>query len=324
MSNELVQILNVKKYFPIQKKWFSKSINYLKAVDDITFSIRENETFSLVGESGSGKTTIGLVIAKLIDATEGSVIFKNTDILKMKEKEFRAFRTDLQIIFQNPLSALDPRMTVRGLIREPIRTQLPKTINEESKIKEVLRNVGLDDSFLDKRPFQLSGGQNQRVSIARALVTKPEFLILDEPTSALDVSIQAQIINLLKKLQKEFGLTYLFITHDLGVVNYMADRVGVMYLGKIVEIGSTDDIFSEPLHPYTQALISSVPILDVNLRNRKRIVLEGEMPSPRNIPIGCRFRSRCRLAAKICEEREPELRRIKKDRLVACHMVDQK
>lgn len=321
MDSRLLQVKDIKKYFPLQKTWLSKSNEYLKAVDGVTFSVMRKETFALVGESGSGKTTTGLMTVKLLASTSGSIIFDQKNITTMSEREVRSLRRDFQIIFQNPLSALDPRMTIRSLIREPIRTLLPDNMDERGIIREIMSNVSLDESLLDKHPFQLSGGQNQRVSIARALVTKPKFLVLDEPTSALDVSIQAQIINLLKKLQREFGLTYLFITHDLGIVNYMAERVAVMYLGKIIEIGNADEIFNQPLHPYTQALVSSVPIPAIGSKKRESVILEGEMPSPRNIPTGCRFRSRCKFAMKICEDKEPELEIVNNNRSVACYLV---
>jgi len=320
MSEEILEIKNLKKYFIASKTFLIKKTEYIKAVDDVSLSIKRGETFGLVGESGSGKTTLAQVVVRLIEPTEGRIIFENRDISKMAENKLRPLRKDFQIIFQNPISSLDPRMTVGAILSEPIKTLLSNSENTRESVLEALDNVGLNESFVNRYPHELSGGQNQRVSIARSIITRPKFLVLDEPTSALDVSIQAQIINLLRRLKRTFGLTYLFITHDLGIVNYMADRIAVMYLGKIMEIGNTVQMFSQPLHPYTQALLSSVPVPDLDSRARDKIILKGEIPSPRHIPSGCRFRNRCRFAMKICEEKEPELKEIKNGTFVACHL----
>ncbi|MGC8699117.1 MAG: ABC transporter ATP-binding protein [Candidatus Acidifodinimicrobium sp.] len=320
MNDEILQILDLKKYFIGSKTFLKRKTDYIKAVDGVTFSIRRGETFGLVGESGSGKTTLAQMVARLIEPTDGKIIFENSDITKKKEKELRPLRRNFQIIFQNPLSSLDPRMPVRATLQEPLSILGKDSEDVREAIVQALESVGLNEAFMARYPHELSGGQNQRVCIARALVTRPKFLILDEPTSALDVSIQAQIINLLRRLRRDFGLTYLFITHDLGVVDYIANRVGVMYLGKVVEMGDTAKIFSEPMHPYTQALLSSVPMADVEARRREKIILTGEIPSPRHIPSGCRFRNRCRFAMKVCEEKEPELKSTNDGRLVACHL----
>jgi oligopeptide transport system ATP-binding protein len=320
MSEEILEIKNLKKYFIASKTFVNKKTEYIKAVDDVSLSIKRGETFGLVGESGSGKTTLAQVVVRLVEPTEGRIIFENRDISKMVENKLRPLRKDFQIIFQNPISSLDPRMTVGATLSEPIKALLSNSENTRESVLEALDNVGLNESFVNRYPHELSGGQNQRVSIARSIITRPKFLVLDEPTSALDVSIQAQIINLLRRLKRTFRLTYLFITHDLGIVNYMADRIAVMYLGKIMEIGNTVQMFSQPLHPYTQALLSSVPVPDVDSRARDKIILKGEIPSPRHIPSGCRFRNRCRFAMKICEEKEPELKEIKNGTFVACHL----
>lgn len=320
MSDELVEIKDLKKYFVARKMWLSKKVDYIKAVDGISFSVKKGEIFGLVGESGSGKTTTGQMMVRLVEPTDGSIVFDGLDLTKVPEKKLRLIRKNFQIIFQNPIASLDPRMTIRSLLNEPIETLFPNANNKDEIIMETLNSVGLDEYFLDRYPHELSGGQNQRVAIARALITNPKFLVLDEPTSALDVSIQAQIINLLRKLQKTHELSYLFITHDLGIINYLAHRVAVMYLGKIVELGTADRIFSEPLHPYTQALISAVPMPDIESRTKEKIILEGEIPNPKNIPSGCRFRTRCKYVMDVCSSEEPELKRIKDDREVACHL----
>jgi oligopeptide/dipeptide ABC transporter ATP-binding protein len=320
MNEDILEVKNLKKYFTASRTFMNRKKEFIKAVDDISFSIREGETFGLVGESGSGKTTLGQTIVRLTEPTEGRIIFDGTDITDMEESKLRQFRKGFQIIFQNPISSLDPRMTVSAILKEPLRALMPGSLHDQELIVEALENVGLNKSFLGRYPHELSGGQNQRISIARSLITRPKFLVLDEPTSALDVSIQAQIINLLRKLKNTLGLTYLFITHDLGIVNYIADRIAVMYLGKIVEMGETVSVFEKPLHPYTQALLSSVPVPDIGSKQRNRIILKGEIPSPRHIPNGCRFRNRCIFAMEICETTEPEIRKTEEGRLVACHL----
>lgn len=320
MNNDLVEIRNLKKYYVASKMWLSKKVDYIKAVDGVSFSVKKGEIFGLVGESGSGKTTTGQMLVRLIEPTDGNIIFDGTELTKVPEKKLRPIRKDFQIIFQNPIASLDPRMTIRSLLYEPIETLFPDVEDKEQIVMDTLENVGLDGYFLDRYPHELSGGQNQRIAIARALITNPKFLVLDEPTSALDVSIQAQIINLLRLLQKKQELSYLFITHDLGIINYLANRVAVMYLGKIVEIGTAEKIFSEPLHPYTQALISAVPMPDIESRNKEKIILEGEIPSPKDIPSGCRFRTRCKFSMDVCSIKEPELIRVNDGKEVACHL----
>ncbi len=335
----LLEVRNLKKYFPLGRSFLSREKEeYIRAVDDVSFSIRKGETVGLVGESGSGKTTIGLTIAKLYEPTGGDIIFDGVNVAPLKESEFKKNRRSIQVVFQNPVSSLDPSMRIGAIVAEPLRTQLPSEKNQklsQSEIDEMvaklLGHVGLSSSFSDRYPHELSGGQAQKVAIARALSTNPKFLILDEPTSALDVSVQAQIINLLKKLQKEYGLTYLFISHDLSVVNYVSNWVAVLYLGRMVEFAPVEEIFEKPLHPYTQALISSVPSTDPATRGTK-IILTGEIPSPRNPPSGCRFHTRCPLAIEKCAKEEPRLDLIRetdvpeeigstRDHLVACHRI---
>lgn len=319
MTDSIVDLRELKKYYLAHKAWISRKVDYIKAVDGVTLSVKKGEIFGLVGESGSGKTTTGQMAVRLIDPTAGNIIFDGQDLTKVPESKLRLVRKNFQIIFQNPISSLDPRMKIRNLLEEPIDTITPHNENKKEIILQTLESVGLAEYLLERYPHELSGGQNQRVAIARALITNPKFLVLDEPTSALDVSIQAQVINLLRKLQTKLELSYLFITHDLGTVNYLADRIGVMYLGKIVEIGSVDKVFSEPLHPYTEALISTIPSADLDDRDRKKIILKGEIPNPKNIPSGCRFRTRCRYVMDICSTVEPELSSKGEGRLVACH-----
>jgi oligopeptide/dipeptide ABC transporter ATP-binding protein len=324
----LVEVRNLRKYFSLKQSIFERKPEYIRAVDDVSFSIPSGSTFGLVGESGSGKSTIGFTISKLYEPTSGEVYFKGVNIAGLKEKEFRKFRKSIQIVFQNPISSLDPRMKVVDIIAEPIKThaesdaaKLPKT-EIHRKVTQLLLDVGLSSAFLDRYPHELSGGQAQRVAIARSLSTNPEFIILDEPTSALDVSVQAQIINLLRKLQREHNLTYLFISHDLSVVNYLSSVIAVMYLGKIVEIAPASLLFGHPLHPYTQALISSVPTID-SAKQVERVILSGEIPSPRKPPNGCRFHTRCPLAIERCKTEVPQLSDYGNNHYVACHRVDE-
>lgn len=319
MTESIIDLRELKKYYLAHKAWISRKVEYIRAVDGVTFSVKKGEIFGLVGESGSGKTTTGQMAVRLIDPTAGSIIFDGQDLTKVPESKLRLVRKNFQIIFQNPISSLDPRMKIRSLLEEPIDTITPHNEKKNEIILQTLESVGLAEYLLERYPHELSGGQNQRVAIARALITNPKFLVLDEPTSALDVSIQAQVINLLRKLQRKLELSYLFITHDLGTVNYLADRIGVMYLGKIVEVGSVDKVFSEPLHPYTEALISTIPSADLDARDRKKIILKGEIPNPKNIPSGCRFRTRCRYVMDICSTDEPELLTKGDGRQVACH-----
>ncbi|PAE11226.1 peptide ABC transporter substrate-binding protein [Niallia circulans] len=314
----LVEIQNLKKYYPIKKGILSKTVGHVKAVDGLDFSIYSGETISLVGESGCGKSTTGRAIVKLDPPTDGKVLFEGRDMAAIQNKELRKIRTDMQIIFQDPYSSLNPRKRIGDLLAEPLIAHRLATKEEASKkVDRMLEIVGLTKFHKSRYPHEFSGGQRQRVGIARALMLNPKLIVCDEPVSALDVSIQAQVLNLLKDLQQEFNLTYLFIAHGLGAVKYISDRIAVMYLGKIVEIGKTEEIFKNPKHPYTQVLLSAYPIPNPHLRNRERIVVEGDVPSPANPPNGCRFHTRCPMAQAMCKEKEPLLDGA--NHSVACH-----
>ncbi len=317
-TQNLVEVKNLCKYFKVGKK------QILKAVDNVSFNIRKGETLGLVGESGCGKTTCGRTIIKLYDATSGEVLFDGQDISKIKHREENLkFKKSAQIIFQDPYASLDPRMTIGEIIAEGIDVHYKlDTKAKNEKVNELLLKVGLTTDYANRFAHELSGGQRQRIGIARALAVEPQFIVCDEPISALDVSIQAQIVNLLIKLQKEAGLTYLFISHDLSMVKHISDRVGVMYLGSMVELASNHDLYDEPMHPYTKALISAIPIADPDVEaSRERIKLEGEIPSPINTPPGCKFRQRCPYAKDICAQSAPEFKEVKPNHFVACHMV---
>lgn len=313
----LLEVKNLKKYFKVGRK------ATLNAVDDVSFYIRKGETLGLVGESGCGKTTCGKTILGLYSATGGEVIYEGRDIHSLNPKELRSFSKKAQIIFQDPYASLNPRMTVGDIIAEGIDIHgLYKGKERTDKIQEMLDKVGLNSEHAQRFPHEFSGGQRQRIGIARALAINPEFIVCDEPISALDVSIQAQVVNLLIDLQKEMGLTYLFIAHDLSMVRHISDRVGVMYLGTLVELGGSNDLYESPLHPYTQALLSAIPIADpVVGKSKVQIPLEGEVTSPINPKPGCRFAPRCKYAKKICSEELPKLREIEKDHFVACHIL---
>jgi oligopeptide transport system ATP-binding protein len=320
MKSILVEARHLKKYFPIKTGFFEKGPQVIHAVDDLSIAIHEQETFALVGESGCGKTTLGRVLLRLEEKTSGDVLFRDTDIYTLDEKAMRNLRKSMQIIFQDPFASLNPRMRIRAILAEPFITHnhgMPSGEMEE-KILELLGLVGLKGDVLRRYPHQFSGGQRQRIGIARALALNPEFIVCDEAVSALDVSIQAQILNLLEDLQEMFKLTYLFITHDLSVVKHIADRVCVMFLGKAVELGPTDKIFKQPLHPYTRFLISAVPVPDPGIRGHQRLILKGEVPSPVHPPSGCRFHTRCPFCQALCKEEEPPLAG-KGERVVACH-----
>ncbi|CDX00499.1 Oligopeptide transport ATP-binding protein OppF [bioreactor metagenome] len=318
----LMEIQNLSKHFPVESNFFGKSSSLLKAVDDVSFSIHKGEAFGLVGESGCGKTTLGKIIVNLYSPTKGSMIFEGKDLTKLKENQRRAYCKDMQMIFQDPYASLNPRMTVGDIIAEPIviNNLLPANKVEE-RVTYLLNCVGLAQHQRNRYPHEFSGGQRQRVGIARALAVEPKLIVCDEPVSALDVSIQAQVLNLLADLKDEFGLTYLFIAHGLNVVKHISDRVGVMYLGKLVEIAPKKELYANPLHPYTQALLSAIPIIDPE-KKKQRIILEGDVPSPINPPAGCRFCSRCFKEMPVCKETAPELKEISPGHWVACHLFD--
>src|SRR5574337_246075 len=308
-ANDIIlEVRNLVKYFPITKGFiFQRQVGAVKAVDDVSFSIRPGETLGLVGESGCGKTTTGRVILRLMEPTSGSAFFEGRNIFKLSKEELRRMRRDMQIIFQDPYSSLNPRMTVGDIVGEPLEIHnLARGKEKVRRVQELLEVVGLSPHHTNRYPHEFSGGQRQRIGIARALAVNPKLIICDEPVSALDVSIQAQVLNLLEELQKEFGLTYLFIAHDLSVVKHISDRIAVMYLGKIVEIATADELFSNPQHPYTEALLSAVPIPHPGFR-RERIILPGDVPSPVNPPSGCRFHTRCLYARESCRINEQDL-----------------
>lgn len=316
----LIEVQNLKQYFPVNDGLFKK--RYVKAVDDISFHINKGETLGLVGESGCGKTTTGRSILRLYEPTAGKILYDGVDITNVN---MLPYRRKMQIVFQDPYASLNPRMTIADIIGEPIDIhKLASSKKERSeKIMELLERVGLNSEHANRYPHEFSGGQRQRVGIARALAVDPEFIVCDEPVSALDVSIQAQIINMFEELQEEMGLTYLFIAHDLSVVKHISDRIGVMYLGKIVELADSHELTFHGVHPYTKSLISAIPIPDPKVnRKRKRIVLEGDVPSPLDPPSGCRFRTRCPYATELCAKQEPELREISNGHYVACHYYD--
>ncbi|CAM4436131.1 MAG: dipeptide ABC transporter ATP-binding protein [Paenibacillus macerans] len=315
----LVDIRNVKKYFPIQKGLLSRVVGHVKAVDDVSLAIRQGETFGLVGESGCGKSTLGRVILRLQGATDGEVVFRGRDIHKLKGQELRKLREEMQIIFQDPFGSLNPRFLVRDIIGEPLRVHRSMSAKQiDERVVELMELVGLDASRRNRYPHEFSGGQRQRIGIARAIALNPKFIVADEAVSALDVSVQSQVINLLMKLQRELGLTFLFIAHGLNVVRHISDRVGVMYLGKLVEVGETETLFAAPLHPYTAALLSAIP-KPAPGRRKERVVLQGDVPSPANPPSGCRFHTRCPFAGDKCAKVEPKLTEAGPGRQVACH-----
>lgn len=318
----ILQVSHLKKYFPIKGGMFGKQIGAVKAVDDVSFNIKRGTTMGLVGESGCGKSTTGRTLLRLIPKTDGTVLFNGKDIYSMDHKELRDLRTKMQIIFQDPYSSLSPRLPVGEIIGEAVREHklVPKEEYDEY-LNKIMDDCGLQTYHKDRYPHEFSGGQRQRICIARALALNPEFVVCDEPVSALDVSVQAQIINLLKELQEKRNLTYLFISHDLSVVEHISDTIGVMYLGGLVETGSTEDIFAKPLHPYTEALFSAIPMPDPDLQ-RNRIILEGNIPSPTNPPSGCKFHTRCRKCMEICKTKIPEAKDMGNGHMVRCHLYD--
>ena len=321
----LVEVKNLKKYFPVLDGLFIKrEVAQVKAVDDVSFTIRKGETLGLVGESGCGKTTIGRCILQLEKATAGSIMFDGTDLTKLSSEELIPFRQRIQVIFQDPYSSLNPRMTIGAIISEPMKVHniLPSEEARKQRVRELLHRCGLNPKFYDRYPHEMSGGQRQRVGIARALAMNPEFIICDEAVSALDVSIQAQVINLLEDLREEFGLTYLFIAHDLSVVRHISHRVAVMYLGKMVEFADGDELFDYPTHPYTRALLNTVPVPDPAIEaEREHQIIKGEIPSPINPPSGCVFHPRCTLAVDSCNKAVPQLRDVRPEHWAACSEV---
>ncbi|MFT5195923.1 MAG: oligopeptide/dipeptide ABC transporter ATP-binding protein [Cellvibrionaceae bacterium] len=319
----LVEVKNLKKHFPIKSGLLQRTTGWVKAVDDISFHIYEGEAFGLVGESGCGKTTAGRTILRLIEPTSGSVIFNDVNVATIAKKDLKQMRQEMQIIFQDPYSSLDPRMPVGESIAEGLHIHTKMSAEERYEfVVKMLTRVGMRADHAKRYPHEFSGGQRQRIGIARALAVNPKFIVCDEPVSALDVSIQASVLNLLEELQADFGLTYLFIAHNLSVVEHFSDRVGVMYLGKMVEMATREDLFKKPLHPYTQALMSAIPIPDPKQR-KKRVILEGDVPSPINPPSGCRFHTRCPLAFARCKTEEPKFIDYGDDHFAACHLLDE-
>jgi oligopeptide transport system ATP-binding protein len=323
-DNVLLHVDKLVKYFPIMRGIvFQKQVGAVHAVDGVSFDIHRGETLGLVGESGCGKSTTGRAILQLQKPTSGHVIFEDVDLTLLKPTELRKMRRKMQMIFQDPYASLNPRMTIGEIIGEPLRLHgLADRKESNEQVVELLKLVGMNPTYANRYPHEFSGGQRQRVGVARSLSLKPSLIVCDEPISALDVSIQAQVVNLLEDLQQQFNLTYLFIAHDLSMVRHISNRVAVMYLGWVIELTSCDELYKHPLHPYTQALLSAVPIPDPEAEeSRKRIILEGDVPSPVNPPSGCRFRTRCPLAAKICKEQVPEYREISSGHFVACHFA---
>lgn len=320
----LLSVSDLKKHFPIMKGLFRKQVGAVKAVDGVSFDIYVGETLGLVGESGSGKSTIGRVILQLDDATEGTVIFEGNELTTMKEEAVRSLRPRMQMIFQDPHASLNPRMTVGSIIAEPLKEhKASKGSEQEERVYELLSLVGLEPQHANRYPHEFSGGQRQRIGIARAIALNPDFIVCDEPIAALDVSIQAQVVNLLEDLQDVMGLTYLFISHDLSMIRHIADRVAVMYLGQIMELADVDDLYTTPKHPYTQALLSAVPVPDPEVETtRKRVILEGDIPSPANPPPGCPFNTRCPIAQERCAAEAPEWRELAPEHWVACHFAE--
>lgn len=324
MNEYLLEVQNLKKYFPIRAGLMKKTVGYVKAVDDVSFSLRKGETLGLVGESGCGKSTTGRSILRLFDITSGKVYFQGNDLMTLKREELRRTRKKFQMVFQDPYASLDPRMTVYQSIAESIQIHNMAKSGWECRemVVQLLEDVGLKAEYMDRYPFEFSGGQRQRIGIARALAVKPALIVADEPVSALDVSIQAQVINLMKNLKKQYDLTYIFIAHDLSVVKHISDRVAVMYLGRIVEIAEKKELFENPKHPYTKALLSAVPVPDP-FKKKEKIVLKGDVPSPLNPPSGCHFHPRCPYVMDVCSKKDPKLIQRDSEHCVACHLYDQ-
>lgn len=323
MSAELLTVKNLKKYYPITGGVLGKEIGVVKAVDDVSFSVHKGETLGLVGESGCGKSTTGRSILRLIEPTDGEVIFEGKSVTAMKKEELRLIRRDMQIVFQDPFASLNPRHNIEKILEEPLIVHgLGSSAERKKRVHELLEVVGLNSYHAKRYPHQFSGGQRQRIGIARALMLNPKLIVADEPVSALDVSIQSQVLNLMQDLQKELGLTYLFIAHDLSVVRHISDRVGVMYLGRLVELTTSEQLYQKPLHPYTQALLSAVPTPDPDIK-KERIILQGDVPSPANPPSGCTFHTRCPHVTDLCRSTRPEFRDAGDGHFVACHLYHQ-
>lgn len=318
----LIEIKDLKKYFPIKNNFIENKRKVVKAVDGVSLQIRKGETFGLVGESGCGKSTLGRSITRLYDITSGDIFFQGDNIAKLNKKDMKAYYRKMQIIFQDPYSSLNPNMNVEELIDEPLALYTNLTKKERiEKIQHLLEMVGLKKDDMEKFPYEFSGGQRQRIGIARAISIEPEFILCDEPISALDVSIQAQVVNMLEDLQEKLGLTYLFVAHDLSMVRHISDRIGVMYLGKIVEIAKSNDLYNKPLHPYTKGLLSAIPVTDPKKARETQIeIIKGDIPSPIDIPTGCRFHTRCPYATEKCKSIEPEMKEVNSEHFVACHL----
>ncbi|WP_044339710.1 ABC transporter ATP-binding protein [Rossellomorea aquimaris] len=320
MTEPLLKVENLKKHFPITGGILGRPVSSVKAVDGVSFTVNKGETLGIVGESGCGKSTTGRMLMRLIDPSEGKVTFEDRELTSLSNSEMRKIRREMQMVFQDPFASLNPRHTVEQILEEPLKVHGIGSAKERKKrVHELLNIVGLSSYHAKRYPHQFSGGQRQRIGIARALMTNPKLIIADEPVSALDVSIQSQVLNLMQDLQKEFGLTYIFIAHDLGVVRHISDRVGVMYLGKMVELSNSETLYEKPLHPYTQALLSAVPVPDPDFK-RETILLQGDIPSPSNPPSGCTFHTRCPHATEICKQKVPEFKEHQPGHYVACHL----
>jgi oligopeptide/dipeptide ABC transporter ATP-binding protein len=321
MAEPLLQVENLKKYFPIRRGVFQRTVGHVRAVDGVSFSVQKGETLGVVGESGCGKSTMGRSILRLIEPTSGAVRFEGKDVVRMNRAQMQAMRREMQMVFQDPYASLNPRFSIAQTLMEPmiIHNLHGSKAKRMERVKSLLERVGLDADYARRYPHEFSGGQRQRIGIARALAVDPKLIILDEPVAALDVSVQSQVLNLLEDLQEELGLTYIFVAHDLSVVRHISDRILVLYLGRMMELVESEELFTDPLHPYTQALLSAVPIPDPDAK-RERIILQGDLPSPANPPSGCPFHTRCPVAKPVCRERVPEWKEVKPNHYVACHL----